>query len=130
MPPVCHMVTTLDNRKKSKIGVSADLVCYCWILEIEFNKSLSSLIIRLVNYSVTTSLIWVPTIVDTQDFSSIALITPSGGFSVKTLTEVWLHHGRLSHIGVSLSWKMEYPDNCITAMRCVANKVAIMEGGL
>ena len=29
MPFVCHMVTTLDDRKKSEMGVSADLVCHC-----------------------------------------------------------------------------------------------------
>ena len=34
------------------------LVCCCWILEIEFNKSISLSIIRLANYSVTTSLIY------------------------------------------------------------------------
>jgi len=27
VPSVCHMVTTSDDRKKSKMGVSADLVC-------------------------------------------------------------------------------------------------------
>ena len=26
--PVCHVVATSDNRKKSKMGVSADLVCH------------------------------------------------------------------------------------------------------
>jgi len=55
---VCHIVTTSDNRKKSEMGVSADLVYCCWTPEIEFNKSLSSSIIRLANYSVTTSLIY------------------------------------------------------------------------
>jgi len=34
------------------------LVCHCWTPEIKFNKSLSSLIIRLANYSVTTSFIY------------------------------------------------------------------------
>ena len=57
-PPVCHVVAISDNRKKSEMEVSADLVYHCWILGIEFNKSLSSLIIRLANYSVTTSLIY------------------------------------------------------------------------
>ena len=52
------MVVTLDNRKKSKMGVSTDLVCHCWTSEIKFNKKLSSSIIRLANYSVTTSLIY------------------------------------------------------------------------
>ena len=34
------------------------MVCRCWTPEIEFNKRLSSLIIRLANYNVTTSLIY------------------------------------------------------------------------
>jgi len=49
VPSVCCVITTSDNRKKSEMGVSADLVCHCSTLEIEFNKSLSSLIIRLAN---------------------------------------------------------------------------------
>jgi len=28
-PSVCCIVVTSDNRKKSEIGVSADLVCHC-----------------------------------------------------------------------------------------------------
>jgi len=56
--PVCHIVATSDDKEKSKMGVSADLVCRCWTLVIEFNKSLFSSIIRLVNYSITTSLIY------------------------------------------------------------------------
>ena len=91
--PVCYVVTTSDNRKKSKIRVSTDLVCHYWTPGIKFNKSLSLSIIRLVNYSVTTSLIWVLTIEDVQDFSGIVPITLSRGFSVETLT------------GVTLSWK-------------------------
>jgi len=39
-------------------GSECWLVYCCWILEIEFNKSLSLSIIRLANYSVTTSLIY------------------------------------------------------------------------
>ena len=58
MPFVYCIVTISENRKKSEIGVSADLVCCYWIPEIKFNKSLSLLIIRLANYSVTTSLIY------------------------------------------------------------------------
>jgi len=38
--------------------VSANLVYCHWILEIEFNKNLSLLIIRLANYNITTSLIY------------------------------------------------------------------------
>ena len=55
---VCHMVITSDKRKRSEMEMSADLVCYCWTLRIEFNKGLSLSIIRLVSYSVTTSLIY------------------------------------------------------------------------
>ena len=29
MLSVCHMIVTSDNRKKSEMGASADLVCYC-----------------------------------------------------------------------------------------------------
>ena len=39
MPSVCCIVTISDDRKKSKMEVSADLVCHCWTLEIEFNKN-------------------------------------------------------------------------------------------
>ena len=56
-PSVCYVVAILENRK-SKMGVSIDLVCRHWTPEIEFNKSLSLLIIRLANYSVTASLIY------------------------------------------------------------------------
>jgi len=45
-------------RKESLSGSEYWLVCRCWTLEIEFNKSLSLSIIRLVSYSVTTSLIY------------------------------------------------------------------------
>jgi len=55
---------------------------------------------------------------DAQSFSGKTPITLSGGFSVETLT------------GVTLSWKTEYPESCSTAIRCVARKVAAMEGGL
>jgi len=58
VPSVCYMVTISENRKKSKIGVSTNLVYHHWIPEVEFNKNLSLSIIRLVNYSITTSLIY------------------------------------------------------------------------
>ena len=45
-------------RRESPSGSEYWLVCCCWTPEIEFNKRLSSSIIRLVNYSVTTSLIY------------------------------------------------------------------------
>ena len=37
----------------------------------------------------------------------------------------WLCHKRPSRIGVSLSWKIEYPDVCITATRHVVRKVSL-----
>jgi len=64
---------------------------------------------------------------DAQGFSGKTPITPSRGFSVETLT------------GVTLSWKtklnrsisaMEYLDGCTTTIRCVAKKIAAVEGGL
>jgi len=45
-------------------------------------------IIRLANYSVTTSLIQTDIIGDAWGFSSKASITPSRGFSIETLTGV------------------------------------------
>jgi len=53
------------------------------------------------------------TIGDTQDFSSIVPITPSGGFSVETLTEV------------TPSWKMDYSDSCSIVIRYVVRKVGL-----
>jgi len=51
-------------------------------------------------------------------FSGNTPITPSGGFSVETLT------------GVTLLWKMEYLNSCSTTMRHVVRKVAAMKGRL
>ena len=45
-------------RRESPSGSEYWLVCCRWTPEIEFNESLSLPIIRLVNYSVTTSLIY------------------------------------------------------------------------
>jgi len=45
-------------REEVRDGSECWMVCCCWTPEIEFNKRLSSLIIRLVNYNVTTSLIY------------------------------------------------------------------------
>ena len=45
-------------RGGSPSGSECWMVCCRWTPEIEFNKRLSLLIIRLVNYSVTTSLIY------------------------------------------------------------------------
>ena len=48
----------LQMKKRSPSGSECWMVCHRWTLEIEFNKRLSSSIIRLVNYNVTTSLIY------------------------------------------------------------------------
>jgi len=45
-------------REESPSGSEYWLMCHCWTLEVKFNKSLSSSIIRLANYNVTTSLIY------------------------------------------------------------------------
>jgi len=45
-------------REENPSGSEYWLVCRRWTLEVEFNKSLSSSIIRLAIYSVTTSLIY------------------------------------------------------------------------
>ena len=78
-------------RRESPSGSECWMVCRCWIPEIKFNKRLSSSIIRLVNYSVTTSLI--------QSVS----IGDAWGFSVETLT------------GATPSWKTEL-NRSISAM--------------
>ena len=44
VPSVCHMVATLDDRKKSKMRVSAD-----WCVAIEHQRS-SSIRVIFVNY--------------------------------------------------------------------------------
>ena len=45
-------------RRESPSGSECWMVCRRWTLEVEFNKRLSLSIIRLANYSVTTSLIY------------------------------------------------------------------------
>ena len=55
---------------------------------------------------------------DARGFSSNTPITPSGSFSVETLT------------GLTPSWKTEYPEGCSTAIRRVVRKVAAVEGRL
>jgi len=45
-------------KRESPSGSEYWLVCCCWTPEIKFNESLSLSIIRLANYSVTTSLIY------------------------------------------------------------------------
>jgi len=102
------MVVISDNRKKSEMEVSTDLVYHCWTLEIKFNENLSLLIIRLVNYSVTISLIYISSYYRRcLGFQWYSLYYPEQRFQ-------WLHHGRLSQIEVSPSWKTEYLDSCIT----------------
>ena len=112
------------------MGVSTD-----GCVTVEYQGS-SSMRVIFVNYQTSKlqynyqSYIQVYTIGDAWSFSGIASITLSGGFSVKTLTEVQLCYRRPSRIGVSLLRKMEYSDRCTTTARCVARKVAAMEGGL
>ena len=48
----------LQMKERSPSGSECWMVCRRWTPEIEFNKRLSSSIIRLANYSVTTSLIY------------------------------------------------------------------------
>ena len=85
---VHHMITTLDDREKFKIGMSAD-----WCITIKHWR-LSSIRIIFVNYQTSKlqynyqSYIQTDNIEDVQSFSIKAPITPSGGFSVETLTEV------------------------------------------
>ena len=117
-------------KERSLSGSECWMVCRHWTPEIKFNKRLSSSIIRLVNYSITTSLIYkTDSIGDAQSFSGKTPIIPSGGFSVETLTRVtplW----KTEWIGVSPSWKTEYLEGCSTAMRHVVRKMAAVEGGL
>ena len=60
---MCYTVCLLHGHnfrwwKEVWDGSECWLVCCHWTLEIEFNKRLYLLIIRLANYSVTTSLIY------------------------------------------------------------------------
>ena len=48
----------LQMKERSPSGSECWMVCRHWTPEIEFNKRLSSSIIRLANYNVTTSLIY------------------------------------------------------------------------
>ena len=90
MPSVCHIVTTLDDRKKSEIGVSAD-----WCVAIEHWR-LSLIRVIFVDYQTSElqcnyqSYIQTNSIGDVQDFSGKTSITLSGGSSVETLTGVTL----------------------------------------
>jgi len=43
-PSICYVVATLDDREKSKIGVSAD-----WYVTVEYQR-LSSIRVIFVNY--------------------------------------------------------------------------------
>ena len=57
-------------------------------------------------------------------------ITPSKGFSVEILTEVWLYHGRPRWIEVSLLWKTKYLNDYITIVKYVASKIATVKDKL
>ena len=78
-----------------------------WCVTIEHWKS-SSIGIIFVDYQTSKlqynyqSYIQVYTIGDTWDFSSVALITPSGGFSIETLTEVTLSWKTKSNRSISI----------------------------
>ena len=52
------MVATSDEGERVQAEVSTDWCVAVETPEIEFNESLSLLIIRLTNYNVTTSLIY------------------------------------------------------------------------
>ena len=58
MPSICHIVVTLDKGERVRVEVSTDWCVAIETPEIEFNESLSLLIIRLANYNVTISLIY------------------------------------------------------------------------
>ena len=58
MPSICHIVVTLDKGERVRVEISTDWCVAVETPEIEFNESLSLLIIRLVNYNITTSLIY------------------------------------------------------------------------
>ena len=90
------MVTTSDNGKKSKMGVSAD-----WCVAVEYWK-LSSIRNIFVDYQTSKFLYTGKIIEDAWGLSSIAPITQSRGSSSETLTGVELCHRRLSQIGVFL----------------------------
>ena len=74
---ICHMVTTSDEWMKSEIEVSADVGVLPLNTRNQVQQKLSLLIIRLANYSVTTSLIYK---LDSQEMFK--------GFSGETLTGV------------------------------------------
>ena len=115
-----------------------------WCIAVEHQR-LSSIRIIFVNYQTSElqcnyqSYIQVLTIENTQDFSDIASIAPSRGFSSGTMTRVWLCYRRLSQIGVrtllqktesdrSISVKKtEYLNCCITAMRTCYGKDGLVD---
>jgi len=86
IPSVCCVVTISENWTKFKGKMSIDVGCYCWTLEIEFNRSLSLLIIRLANY-VITSLIYKSDLWKMLGVS-VHYIALSRGFSDKILKEI------------------------------------------
>ena len=105
-----------QDKKEVQNRVSTD-----WYITIEHWR-LSSIEVIFINYQTSElqcnyqSYIQRNTIGDAWGFRGIAPITTSGGFSIETLTGVQFYHGRLSWIEVSLSWKTEFLDYCITTI--------------
>ena len=103
-----------------------------WCVTVEHQR-LSSIEVISVNYQTSKlqcnyqSYIQIHVIGNAQGFSGIASITPSGGFSVETLTRVQLCYGKLSWIGVSPSWKIESLDCCITVMWVCCKKGGLLD---
>jgi len=58
VPSIYCVITTSKEYIKSKLEMSTNMVYYHWTSEIKFNRELSLSIIRLINYSVATSLIY------------------------------------------------------------------------
>ena len=83
VPSVCCVVATLDDRKKSEIGVSAD---QC--VTIEYWRS-SSIRVIFIDYQTSKSQC------NYQSYIQIDSIGDAHGFSIETLIEV------------TLSWKTE-----------------------
>ena len=85
MPFICHMVTTSDDWMKSKMEVSADQH-----ITVEYQR-LSLIEIIFINYQTSklqSNYIQVGDIGNAQDFSNIAPIVLSRGFSSEILIGV------------------------------------------
>ena len=66
MPFVYHIVITSEKWMESEVRVSVDVGVLPLNIRNKFNRSLFSLIIRLANYNITTSLIYKSDIGDAQ----------------------------------------------------------------